>query len=147
LELAIVERTGTERPTRQATQIVVSEGRPLRKGESLQGFLTLRLPSGLTLHDCTLHERANGARWIGLPARSYTQRDGTPAWARLVDFASKVAQARFQRLAKDAVDKYFAAHPDEGTSDKVARPARNAAMTRVAECWLQTGASDVDPRK
>ena len=31
------------------TQFEVIEFRPLRKGESLQGFLILRLPSGLIL--------------------------------------------------------------------------------------------------
>jgi hypothetical protein len=106
--------------TTKEPQFEVVEFCPQRKGESLRGFVSLRLPSGMVLHDCTLHERAGGARWIGLPARQYTQKDGTTAYQRLVDFASKEAHARFQKLAKDAVDKYFAEHADEGMSDKAA---------------------------
>jgi hypothetical protein len=102
------------------TEFEVIEFRPRRKGESLQGFLILRLPSGLTLHDCTLHQRAGGARWIGLPARSYTKQDGSTAWAHIVDFADKDAHAEFQRLAKAAVDCYFAGHARDGMSDKEA---------------------------
>lgn len=94
-----------------AAGITVVEWRPCQKGDSLQGFLTLQLPSGLTLHDCTYHQRPDGARWLGLPARQYTKQDGTTAWVRLVDFADKAAHARFQDLALSAVDRYFSEHP------------------------------------
>ena len=47
----------------------VVEWRPCQKGDSLQGFLTLQLPSGLTLHDCTLPtgpvmNASKGPRWL-----------------------------------------------------------------------------------
>ena len=108
-DLAHFQRPGTERPTRQVTQIVVSDWCPLRKADSLQGFLTLTLPSGIVIHDCTWHKRDDGACWIGLPAWQYQKADGSTAWARIVDFADCEAQRRFQKFAKEAVERYFAA--------------------------------------
>ena len=88
--------------------IAVTEWRPLRKGDSLQGFLTLVLPSGMVLHDCTYHERSDGARWIGLPARQYEKDDGSKSWVRLIDFRDRPIRDRFQRDALAALDEYFA---------------------------------------
>jgi hypothetical protein len=54
---------------------------------------------------------------------------GTTTYQRLVDFASKEAQARFQKLAKEAVDRYFADHAPDGINDKEAA----ASQKRVDE--------------
>jgi hypothetical protein len=105
--------------TPRSNEITVSDWRPLRKGSSLQGFVTLVLPSGLTLHDVTYHKREDGARWLGMPARSYTKADGETAWTRIVDFNSKEAHARFQREAMAAVDKYFATEKDEADDQEL----------------------------
>jgi hypothetical protein len=101
-------------------QFEVIEYRDMRKGDSLRGFVSLRTPSGMVIHDLTYHERTDGARWIGMPARQYTTTDGTTAWARIIDFSSKEAQARFQKLARAAVDRYFAEHATDGVSDQQA---------------------------
>jgi len=94
-------------------EFVVSEWRECRKGDSLRGFLTLTLPSGMTLHDCSYHRREDGASWIGMPARQYTKQDGTTAWFRLVDFSDKDGHARFQKLAREAIDRYLAQNDRE----------------------------------
>jgi hypothetical protein len=86
----------------------IVDWRALQKGDSLQGFLAIATPSGLVLHDCTLHERADGRRWVGLPAKQYTKNDGETAWARLVDFIDTRTYFRFQTAALEAVDRYFA---------------------------------------
>jgi hypothetical protein len=67
----------------------VREFRECKKGQSLQGFFTLELPSGPVLHDMTFHVREDGARWVGMPARSYTKPDGTTARTRIADFLDK----------------------------------------------------------
>jgi hypothetical protein len=67
----------------------------------------------MVLHDVTFHRRDDGARWLGMPARSYTRADGETAWTRIVDFNSKQAHTRFQREAMAAVDKYFGTKKDE----------------------------------
>jgi hypothetical protein len=91
-------------PAPAVTKIEARNFKSLRKGETLQGFVELHLPSGLILHDVTVHERA-GKRWVGLPARSYVGSDGVAHWQRLVEFSSKEAHARFQKAALSAVDE------------------------------------------
>ena len=91
-----------------AQRSLLSTGVPFKKGESLQGFATLQLPSGLVLHDCAFHEGGNGAGWIGMPARSYTTKDGNTSWQRLVDFADRHSHEKFQQAALAALDEYFA---------------------------------------
>jgi DNA-binding cell septation regulator SpoVG len=73
---------------------------------SLQGFLSITLPSGLVVHNCTLHER-NGVRWTGLPSRQYAKDDGTPAYAPVVEFSSNDAKKRFEAAALAAIDRFF----------------------------------------
>jgi hypothetical protein len=72
---------------------------------TLRGFLDLELPAaGIILIGATLHEK-NGSRWIGLPARPYTDpQTGKTAWAQIIDFASKEARQAFQRAALRAVE-------------------------------------------
>jgi hypothetical protein len=91
--------------------------RVLPKG-ALQGFVDLELrPSRLVLRGCTLME-SNGRRWIGLPGRPQTQRDGAPvidpktgkpAWAPVVEIRDKEARERFQTAALAAVDRLLGA--------------------------------------
>ena len=78
------------------TEMEVSKYKPLKRGESLQGFFSLILPSGMHLHDLIHHRRADGAEWAGLPAREYTKSDGEKVWARMVDFTDKQSYQRFQ---------------------------------------------------
>ena len=80
----------------EALQFVASDWRA-RSQNSLRGFFTLTLPSGLILKECSLHEK-EGARWVGMPARQY-EKDGAKAWAKIIDFASKAAAQEFQQLA------------------------------------------------
>lgn len=73
---------------------------------TLRGFLSLELPSGLILHDCTLHQR-NESRWVGLPGRPYQKPDGTTSWSPVVEIPENAAREKFQRGALAAVDDYF----------------------------------------
>jgi|SRR6516225_654162 hypothetical protein len=105
-------------------EFVVSEWRECKKGNSLQGFLTLTLPSGMSLHDCSYHRRKDGSRWIGLPARQYQKSDGTTAWFPLIAFPDKTDHARFQKLAREAVDRYF----DQNDADMAPLPDTRKAV-------------------
>src|SRR4051812_33092873 len=58
-----------------------------RAKNTLRGSFSVALPSGLILHECTLHTR-DGKRWIGLPARSYEQA-GERRWVRLIEFTDR----------------------------------------------------------
>src|SRR5262245_65764515 len=74
--------------------ISIRDCRPHSKN-TLRGFFTARLPSGLVLHDLMVHER-DGARWIGFPGREWVNARGEKQYARFIDFASRVAGDRFR---------------------------------------------------
>jgi hypothetical protein len=56
------------------TRMRASDWRPLQRG-SLLGFVTLHLPSGLVIRECTLHS-SNGKRWVGLPGKPQIDANG-----------------------------------------------------------------------
>jgi len=82
----------------------VLDFRPVDKN-TLKGFFTLELPSGLLIHDMCLHEK-NSKRWVSFPARPYTAKDGTEKWARIVDIPDRDRWGQFNRQALDAVAKF-----------------------------------------
>jgi hypothetical protein len=73
---------------------------------SLRGFFTAILPSGLVIHDLMLHER-DGARWIGFPAREWKDAQGEKQYARFIEFSSRAATDRFQVAALEALDRHL----------------------------------------
>jgi hypothetical protein len=91
--------------------IRASDWRPMPRN-TLRGFVTLTLsPSGLTLRDCTLHQK-EARQWIGLPGRPQVDRDGTPRkdlatgkllYVAVVEIPDKTARERFQAAALAAV--------------------------------------------
>jgi hypothetical protein len=96
--------------------IRASEWRPLPRN-SLLGFVSLHLePSGIVLHDCSLH-RLGDREWIGLPAKPQVDRAGLqrkdPATAKtlyqpVVEIPNKAARERFQIVALAAVHALLA---------------------------------------
>jgi hypothetical protein len=90
-----------------ATGFTVTEWRSLCTGTSLRGFFTLELPSGLVIVDCSLHEKGNGEKWVGMPARSYTKDNGSVAWVQVVGFTDKATRQRFSKQALAALDECF----------------------------------------
>lgn len=100
--------TGTYTPRNPASAdrpkpaITASDFKP-RSKNTLMGFVTLTLPSGLMIHGCTIH-RKNESRWVSLPAREYTKEDGTRSWVPVIEFATDDARKRFQAEAIKAVE-------------------------------------------
>ena len=74
---------------------------------TLIGFFSARLPSGMVLHNLMLHQK-NEARWIGFPAREWTDQAGVKQFARFVEFADRDAAIRFRDQVLDALDKHLA---------------------------------------
>ena len=81
----------------------VREWKPFEKN-TLRGFLSIELPSGMILHGLTVHQK-DDSRWVGLPAKEYT-KDGERSWIPQVEFASKAARERFQACVLAAVDAH-----------------------------------------
>jgi DNA-binding cell septation regulator SpoVG len=69
---------------------------------TLRGFFSVTLPSGLIIHNCSLHEK-NDSRWIGLPAQSYRKKDGSVGYVRLIEFTSSELADNFRRQVLDAL--------------------------------------------
>jgi hypothetical protein len=79
--------------------------RPFQKN-TLKGFADLELTRvGLVLRDCPWHRHADGAEWIGFPARAYQDKDGNTQWSPLVEFAegAKDAREQFRKHALAAI--------------------------------------------
>jgi hypothetical protein len=87
--------------------------KPLQRG-TLQGFVGLNLPSGLTLRDCTVHQQGD-KRWVGLPTKPQLDKDGNLRresdgkllYTVVVEVASS-RRAAFQAQALAAVDQLLA---------------------------------------
>jgi hypothetical protein len=80
---------------------------------TLQGFFNLELPSGMVIHDLTLHEQGN-RRWVGLPGKPQLDEDGQhrkdPAtgkklYAPVIEIRSRARRGSFTREALAAVDR------------------------------------------
>jgi hypothetical protein len=82
---------------------------------TLKAFCTLTLsPSGLVLKECSYHERPDGSRWIGMPARPLLdaegrhrkdQTTGKLLYTSIVEIKGKAERERFQNTALAAVDR------------------------------------------
>jgi hypothetical protein len=77
---------------------------------TLRGFCDLKLsPSGLVLHDCSLHSRPEGKRWIGLPVRpridSVTRLQSKDAATGKFQWMPIAERERFQAAALAATDR------------------------------------------
>jgi hypothetical protein len=66
------------------------------------------LPSGLVLHNLTLHRR-NSARWIGLPSRGWINDRGEKQYAKLIEFRDRATSDRFRDAVLKALDRHVQA--------------------------------------
>jgi hypothetical protein len=72
---------------------------------TLRGFASLKLPCGLIIHNCSLHEQ-NGSRWIGMPGGRYQKADGETAYAPAVEFSDRESREEFRISALRAIDQF-----------------------------------------
>ena len=90
-------------PRREAR---ILEWRPYEKN-TLRGFFSVRLASGLILHSLMLHER-NERRWIGYPSREWTNPEGEKQYTPIVEFEDPGTANRFRDEMLAALDRHFA---------------------------------------
>lgn len=72
---------------------------------TLRAFLSLTLPSGIIINNCSLHTK-DGLRWICPPSSQFKKHDGTVVYTKLVEFATKEDYTLFQAAALRAVDRF-----------------------------------------
>ena len=64
------------------------------KKNTLRDFFSI-LPSGLRVDNCAVHQKQD-SRWIVLPPRRYSQKDGSTGYSPLIEFAIDDVGRRFQ---------------------------------------------------
>jgi len=70
-------------------------------------FLNLFIPQwGLHLNDCRLIRTKNGGFFVGFPSKKY-EAEGETKYAPYVFFEKEVSE-KFQKGAREAIDKYVA---------------------------------------
>jgi DNA-binding cell septation regulator SpoVG len=74
---------------------------------SLRGFFDAILTSGMILRGCSLFEK-NGARWVGLPSKKFTDRNGVESYQAIIEFVDRDRANDFRDACVDAVDKWLA---------------------------------------
>jgi hypothetical protein len=97
-------------PERQGSRLRLLEWRPLVKN-SLRGFASVELPSGLTIADISVHV-SHGKRWASLPARPQITSDGTVrrgddgriAYSSILKWRSRELQDGFSAAVVRAVE-------------------------------------------
>jgi hypothetical protein len=95
--------------------IVISDWKPRQSG-TLRGFLTAHLPSGMILHEVSIHTRS-GAWWASTASKPMVGKDGVVLrdetgkvrYLPIVSFDSK--QTR-DRLSQAVVNALRQAHPE-----------------------------------
>ncbi|HTF71407.1 MAG TPA: hypothetical protein VK638_52940 [Edaphobacter sp.] len=88
------------------TRFVASDWKP-RTSNTLLGYFTVTMPSGMVVHQLSLHKNET-SRWVGMPARDYKAGAETK-WVRIIDFDSKESSRIFQTLALQAIDELLQA--------------------------------------
>jgi hypothetical protein len=83
--------------------VTVTEFRPFPRN-TLRGFCTVQVGEmHLIIHDIGVHQHANGARWVALPAKPVVNRDGAAKrtgddrieYVRLFSFDSRTVSDAF----------------------------------------------------
>ena len=91
---------------RSAGAIAIANWEPRIKN-TLRGFFSATLPSGMILHHLSLHEKGEN-RWIGLPAREWSNSQGIKQYAKLIEFRDRATADRFRDALLGALDQYLA---------------------------------------
>ncbi len=81
---------------------------------TLRGFVTVSQPSGMIIHDVSLHQK-NNSTWAAPPSKPMINRDGVVLrddngkirYASIVEFASKKLRDRWSDAVVDAVKAAF----------------------------------------
>ena len=98
-----------------APPVTIFDWKPLHRA-TLRGFLTAHLPSGMNLHDVSVHYR-DGTWWaspaskplLGADGIAMRDADGKIRYSPVVSFESKTARQRFK---SGIIDALRLAHPE-----------------------------------
>jgi hypothetical protein len=83
--------------------ITIVDWKPLTKNTP-RGFFTAILPSGMVNHNLSVHEKGE-ARWIGLPAREWTDSQGVKQYTPFIKFRGRATANRFRDEVLAALER------------------------------------------
>jgi hypothetical protein len=86
-------------------KITITNWQP-RIRNTMRGFFSATLPSGMILHRLMLHERGE-SRWVGLPGREWVNERGGKEFANLIEFRDRATGDRFRAALLQALDRYL----------------------------------------
>jgi hypothetical protein len=86
-------------------EIIIADRKP-RSKNTLVGFFSATLPSGLVLNNLMLHAKGE-ARWIGFPAREWTDQNGAKQFAKLTTFPERATADKFRDQLLTALDRHM----------------------------------------
>jgi hypothetical protein len=86
-------------------EIVISDWKPHSKN-TLKGFFSATLPSGMVLHSLMLHAKGE-ARWISFPGREWTNEQGEKQYVRNIEFVNRAVADKFRDAVLAALDEYL----------------------------------------
>jgi DNA-binding cell septation regulator SpoVG len=93
-------------------KITIVKFKPCVSG-CLCGFFSVKVAPGLVIHDCKLFMREK-ERWVRLPDREFTKRDGSKGYAPIVEIAARDLQPQFQQAVLAAFDRHIQENSDVG---------------------------------
>ena len=70
---------------------------------TLQGFFSITLPSGMVIHNCQLFKKG-AARWIGLPSKNFTKQGGGTGYKKLIEFECRERADAFRDAVLEGID-------------------------------------------
>lgn len=82
----------------------IASWRPHQRN-TLQGFLAVTLPSGMTISDISVHKR-DGERWVSLPAVPWKDEAGKQQWRPIIKFTDKRIRKAFQEKVLRVLDDH-----------------------------------------
>ena len=115
-----------------SNSFVAANWRPLRKG-SLIGFVSVSMPSGITIHEISILE-TNGRFWASPPSKPMIDRNGVVMiddngkrrFAPIVEFTTREIRSRWSDAVVEALR---AAFPEALAAQPAAVEAPRAATT------------------
>jgi hypothetical protein len=85
--------------------IRILDWRSLEKN-TLRGFFSAQLPSGLIIHEMMLHEKGE-SQWIAFPAKEWINPAGEKKYTCLLEFASRERADQFKHAVLAALQRFF----------------------------------------
>jgi hypothetical protein len=90
----------------------------IHKGSLLATCDVHIIPWKMTLHEIKIFEKGTN-RWIGLPAKEFTNDAGEKKFVELVSFDNDGVKNRFRNQIMGAIDKFLQENPEMKTEDVI----------------------------